>query len=456
MDVTSILFIVIVLIVTNLYYYIKPVHRVSYLLIISAAFIASYQIFFLVYTCIYILFNYWIALAISNNKNSSLFYWVGIFVNLLQLTLFRYLDIFIETTNTLLNVEFFMIPLGISFFTLQGIGYLINIKKGWEKPETKITHFALFILFFPKFLSGPIERSNRFLPQIRTPKEDSIENYFTGLRIFLFGIFKKVIIANGLGNLVTATYSNIDNTNEISVILTYLIQPLYLYFDFSGYSDIAIGISKMFGYNSTINFMRPFFSKNMSMFWQRFHISLSSWFNDYIFKQLNFRLRKLGNISSTICTFVVFSLFGIWHGNTLNFFLLGFLQASIINIEFFTRKLRNKYGKENKPALNWIFVYFFYSFSLILFYSQDLHAFSTFVSKLLSVPNLNLGLINRKEVLFSLAFAILFLIKELLIEKNIRVSLPRTRFLKYSFYYIMAIIIIYKLGSNNSFIYMNF
>ena len=216
----------------------------------------------------------------------------------------------------------------------------VNIKNGWEKPEKDFLYFFQYIIFFPKFLSGPVERSNHFLPQLR--KNINISDLYLadGAKLVLIGYFKKVAIANQLSSYALSVYSFDQAGGCLSWVL-FIIQPLYLYFDFSGYTDIALGISKMFGIDLLPNFQRPFFAENVTTFWKRFHMSLSSWFNDYIFRPTSFKYRRWGIKASLYAMLITWTLFGIWHGAGWNFMFLGFLQAIAI-LRVFTKKIRLK------------------------------------------------------------------------------------------------------------------
>jgi D-alanyl-lipoteichoic acid acyltransferase DltB (MBOAT superfamily) len=269
----------------------------------------------------YAAINYFLGLAIARQSGKILFR-IGIILNISQLFLFKYLSTLISPFLPYLNNDHgflhtlsqIMVPVGISFFTLQGIGYLINISKEWEKPERNIFKFILYILFYPKLMSGPIERSNHFLPQLNQNSPFDQEEVTAGLRIALLGFFKKVVIANQLALFVNHGYENIGSSSSLTLWLLIFTQLIYLYFDFSGYTDIAIGIARTYGLKLSPNFERPLFAENITMFWRRFHMSLSFWFNDYIFKQLSFKYRKWGNLSPAFAVFVTFTLFGIWHG----------------------------------------------------------------------------------------------------------------------------------------------
>ncbi len=266
-----------------IYYLINHRYRVAFLAILSCAFIASFNYLLLPYIILYSLINYYIGIKLPDSKNKLLLYRAGIILNILQLVLLRYATFAIDPFFQLLNSDLqvsklseIIIPIGISYFTLQGIGYLISVKMGWEKPERKFLDFLLYITFFPKFLSGPVERSNHFLPQV---KEDKVfdENQLTiGLRIALIGFLKKIAIANQMAPFVLGTFSDLGSADGSSLWILLLLLPLYLYFDFSGYTDIAIGFAKMFGIDLLPNFNRPFFAENVTTFWKRLHISLAS------------------------------------------------------------------------------------------------------------------------------------------------------------------------------------
>ena len=359
-----------------------------------------------------------------------------------------------------------IVPVGISFFTLQGIGYLINIYKGWEKVENNFIQFYLFIVFYPKFLSGPIERSNRFLPQLKEVHHFNPTAVSEGLRLALFGFFKKIVIANQLGIIVTNAYNNITNYNSLFLLSVIIIQPLYLYFDFSGYTDIAIGIAKAYGLELSPNFNRPFFSKNMTMFWKRFHISLSSWFNDYLYRQISFRYRKWGDKASALGVFVTFTLFGIWHGAGWNFMILGVLQAIAINFEYFTKRQRAWFFSKIPDYLSlWtsrLITYLFYGFSLIFFFSPDISTSGSFIARLFSAEGVYRTGLHRWELIFVSSCILIVMVIELI--KNdfneqfhfAEKSIMKNRSFKLAIYYLMIILVLFFETSNNIFVYQQF
>lgn len=381
-----------------IFYSLNYKYRIGFLTILSFGFIAGYNYYLLFYVVVFALINYLIGIKIPVSKFKIALFRTGIIFNLSQLILLKYasfaIDPVFQAFNSNLQVSRLseiIIPIGISYFTLQGIGYLINIKMGWEKPEKRLLNFLLYIVFFPKFLSGPIERSNHFLPQLNINKPFNEKDVTDGLRIALFGFFKKVAIANQLSPFINSSYTNLNSIDGSLLWVLMLIQPLYLYFDFSGYTDIAIGFAKTFGIDLLPNFNRPFLSENVTTLWRRMHMSLSLWFNDYVFKQVSFRFRRWGKYASVFAVFITFTLFGIFHGAGWNFMFLGFAQALAINYEFFSKKQRRIiFSKLPNSIRIWsgrLFTYLFFSVSHVFFFAPNLNSAFTFFSKLTRISD---------------------------------------------------------------------
>lgn len=406
-----------------IFYLLKGNLKKIFLLLLSCYFITSFSFSLLLYVVVYSIINYFIGIRLSKSTSKSIIYRVGLVINLSQLIILKYSTFALDPVFNAFGSDIVVsklsqviVPIGISYFTLQGIGYITNIKMGWEKAESNLLDFLLYLMYFPKFLSGPVERSNHFLPQIKIDRVFDRQQVTLGLRIALLGFFKKIAIANQLAPFVNSTYMNFDSVDGASLIVLFIIQPLYLYFDFSGYTDIAIGISKTFGIELLPNFNRPFFAENVSTFWKRFHISLSSWFNDYVFRQVSFRRRSWGILASTYAVFLTFTLFGIWHGAGWNFMLLGFLQAVAINFEFFTKKWRLRMFSVLpmffRTWLGRVFTYLFYCISLIFFFSGDLDAAFSFLLKLFTINKSIAAVILNSIPLQTIAFMLILLIWE--------------------------------------------
>jgi D-alanyl-lipoteichoic acid acyltransferase DltB (MBOAT superfamily) len=290
-----------------------------------------------------------------------------------------------------------------------------------------------------------------------------------GLRIALIGFFKKIVIANQLAPYITNAYSDLNSTTGASLWIIFLITPLYLYFDFSGYTNIAIGFARTLGINLLPNFNSPFFAQNVTTFWRRFHISLSSWFNDYIFRQLSFKYRSWGTYASSISVFVTWILFGIWHGAGWNFMILGILQALIINYEFLTKAWRVKLFSGMPNINRWlgrVLTYLFYCLSLVFFFSHDLKSVFAYFSKL-THSNGSLLLDDLSLTPFMLVIYIpVFLLMELIRNdysntfnklSNFWLCTTRTnRYIRWTVYSIMIAVLFVAGGKAQQFVYVNF
>ncbi|MGQ1785727.1 MBOAT family O-acyltransferase [Saccharicrinis sp. GN24d3] len=393
MDIVSLEFVVLIISTALILYMLTPKYKMPYLALLSAGFVAWLSVHLLTYVLIYTLINYYIGIKMPDSGNKKLLFRIGLVINVSQLIVMRYSSFAIDPILHLFNSSFYLntlaeyiVPIGISYFTIQGVGYLFNVKMGWEKPEKNFLHFWVYLSFFPKFISGPIERSNHFLPQLKQTVPFNMDKVTEGMIVMLIGFFKKVAIANQLAPYVQSTFANLDGANGYSLCILLLLLPLYLYFDFSGYTDIAIGGAKMFGIDLLPNFNRPFFAENMTSFWKRFHISLSSWFNDYVFKQTSFRRRKWGIYGAIYAVVLTWVLFGVWHGAGWNFMLLGVLQAIAIVYEYLSRRWRmlvfSKMPGYLRKGIGRVVVYVFYGTSLVFFFSPNLESTILLFSKL--------------------------------------------------------------------------
>lgn len=473
MEIISLTYPLLVIISVFVFYLLNHKYRIGYLAFLSCCFIASYNLYLLYYIIVYSIINYYIGIYLPTAKNKKRIFRIGIIVNLSQLIILKYASFAIDPIFQIFNSNLIIsklseiiVPLGISFFTLQGIGYIINIYMGWEKPEKKFLNFLLYIIFYPKFLSGPVERSNHFLPQLKEIQLFNEEKVTDGLRIALFGFLKKVVIANQLGAIVNNGYSDLGSLSGFNLWILVFIQPLYLYFDFSGYTDIAIGVSKIYGIELLPNFNRPFLSENMTSFWRRFHMSLSLWFNDYMFKQLSFRYRKWGKYAAMFAVLVTFTLFGIWHGAGWNFMVLGFIQALAVIFEFFTKRMRiSIFSKIPGLCRIWtgrIITYLFFGLSLIFFFSPDINTALRFFSGLNNFNNISQIFIFGRFQLLAFFCSIVFLISEILYNdysnnyNKLEKYWINYKFLRLSVYYVLIILIISGLSGNQSFIYQMF
>lgn len=284
---------------------------------------------------------------IEGRARRKLLFAAGIITAFSPLLFFKYSNFIIENMNRIFALTGFqnsvsplklLLPVGISFFTFKLASYLIDVYKGKIKPERHPGKFALYVSFFPQILAGPIERAGNFIPQLEKKVSFDPERISSGLKLILWGLFKKVVIADRLSMLVNRVYdSPADYTGMPLIIATYLF-AFQIFCDFSGYSDMAIGVARILGFTTIENFRRPYFSKSISEFWRRWHISLSSWFRDYVYIPLGGSRTKI--VFWCFNVLVVFLVSGLWHGSYWTFIIWGALHGVYLIAGRFTSKWR--------------------------------------------------------------------------------------------------------------------
>lgn len=263
---------------------------------------------------------------------------VSMCTNLALLGTFKYFNFFVESAESML-MSFGMsqqslvhldivLPVGISFYTFQTMSYSIDIYRGKLKPCNRLLDFALFVAYFPQLVAGPIERASNLLPKIIQPRAVSWDKVYTGVGLICYGMFKKVVIADGVSASVLSIYGSTGTVSWIDILAATFLFAIQIYCDFSGYSDIARGVSRLLGIDLMRNFKLPYFSRDPSEFWQRWHISLSSWLRDYLYISLG------GNRGGTLMTYrnllLTMLLGGLWHGAAWNFVLWGAYQGGLL------------------------------------------------------------------------------------------------------------------------------
>jgi alginate O-acetyltransferase complex protein AlgI len=267
----------------------------------------------------------------SESGKRKLILWLGVLLNLAVLAVIRYLSVLFKALPAIfspwINLPTIMISIGVSFYVFQAISYLIDIYYEDQHAELHFGYFALYISFFPKLLQGPIERASKLLPQLNNPKALNDEMIRSALLLFAWGLFKKVVIADRLSILVGAVYDHLPEFTGISLGLATFYYALQIYCDFSGYTDMAIGIARLLGINLTCNFNKPYFAVSIADFWRRWHISFSTWIFDYIFKPIQMNLRQWKIWANPIALMITFFLSGIWHGASWGFVIWGLIHG---------------------------------------------------------------------------------------------------------------------------------
>lgn len=320
-----------------IYYILRGYLRNLWLLFVSLIFFAWSQPGYLIIMLASIVINYLSAIVVSKFR----YRWIlalSIAVNLLLLFYYKYYDFFIDSINHVLKTSIplpgIILPIGISFFSFQGMSYVIDVFRGSVKVQKNPLNVALYIALFPQLVAGPIVRYSDIEKEILA-RSESLELFSEGISRFIIGLGKKTLIANTMAEIVDDIWkAGIDNNTVVIAWIGSIAYSLQIFFDFSGYSDMAIGIGKMFGFHFNENFDRPYISKSITEFWRRWHMSLSSWFRDYVYIPLGGNRRHLyRNL------IIVFLLTGLWHGASWTFVIWGAWNALFIVIE---RALKSK------------------------------------------------------------------------------------------------------------------
>lgn len=380
---TSIIYFIF-LIITFAVFYIVPVKYRNYLLIAASLFFYMYvKLSYALIIISIIISNYLLAIKIgeiNDKKLKTRYLYLSLIINLGILVYFKYWNFIIDnisffTSNNILGNNLLLseviLPLGLSYYIFQTIGYILDVYRGSLKAEKDFSRFSLFTLFFPKLLVGPIERAKNLLPQLASDHTFKKDNIVEGCRLIAWGLFKKIVVADRISMYVDAVYSNLQHHNSTTFYFATFLYPFQVYADFSGYTDIALGSAKLFGINLMDNFKRPLFAKNVSDFWRRWHISLSSWVNDYIFNPIVFKRRDWGNMGVAYALLISFIVIGVWHGATWNFVLFGILQATALIYDLFTKNNRKKISRRipgyiyNNISI--FLTFLFFTFSLVVF-----------------------------------------------------------------------------------------
>lgn len=281
--------------------------------------------------------DYFTGIKMEEAKNLSIkrnWFRLSVIINLGVLGVFKYYNFFSESFSQALSicgisVSFWtlkvILPVGISFYTFHGLSYVVDVYKSRIKAERNYIDYALFVSFFPLLVAGPIERATHLLPQIKKPRNFNSAKAINGLHQIIWGLFKKVVIADSCAQYSNAIFGNYESMNSISLLLGAFYFSFQIYGDFSGYSDIALGTAKLFGIDLLRNFNYPYFSRDIAEFWRRWHISLSSWFRDYLYIPLGGS--KVSLKKRIRNTFIIFIVSGFWHGSNWTFIFWGALNA---------------------------------------------------------------------------------------------------------------------------------
>ncbi len=412
----------------------------------------------------------------ENRLIRRLFLILSLCSNLGLLFLFKYYTFFSQSLLALFdqfNIFYdlpafdFLLPVGISFYTFQTLSYTIDVYRGKRKAEKHLGIFALYVAFFPQLVAGPIERSTRLLPQLFEKKKFDYQRVSDGLKLMLWGFFKKVVIADRLAIMVDTVYNQPHEYSGIPLLVATWFFAFQIYCDFSGYSDIAIGAAQVMGYNLMDNFKRPYFSKNISEFWKRWHISLSSWFKDYLYVSIGGNRVKKWRWYSNLM--IVFLVSGLWHGADWTFVIWGGLHGAYLIFSILTTKMRYRlislFRLHDHPfCLKCIQVFTTFHlvlFGWIFFRANNLFDALYIVKNIFKGPNWHhytIGL-NQSEFVIAL-LSILFMESVHLMQRHRRMRRflnNKPKALRWSIYIVVLIsILMFGVFSNQEFIYFQF
>ena len=374
-------------VVTLMYFLLPHKYRWLHLLLASCYFYMSFVPVYILILFATIIVDYFAALLIHNasaKKRKWLFVFTVV-INVLILCVFKYYNFFVENANTILDsigykrfdLPFLdiLLPLGLSFHTFQALSYVIEVKRGNVKPEKHFGIYALYVMFYPQLVAGPIERPQNMLHQFHEEKRFDSTRVLIGIKIMLWGFVKKIVIADRLALYVNEIHGHPAHANSPQLWLAiFVFFPVQLYCDFSGYSSIALGSAKVMGFELMDNFKRPFSSLTTSEFWNRWHISLSTWLRDYIYQPLVIYFRNYGKWSVVIGLMITFIISGVWHGAGWKFIIYGIMQGSIITAEFLLGIKTTKLAKSSKGRfLGRVTTIGLWALSLVFFRAEGLH-----------------------------------------------------------------------------------
>jgi len=411
----------------------------------------------------------------QNLNKRKMLLWISILVNLGFLGFFKYYNFFLD--NFVSAFSFFgneinanslniILPVGISFYTFQTLSYTIDVYKKRLKPTKDFISFAAFVSFFPQLVAGPIERATNLLPQMLSKRKFEYHNAVDGMRQILWGLFKKIVIADNC-----ATYANyiFDNSSDLSgstLVLGAIFFTFQIYGDFSGYSDIAIGTSRLFGFNLMQNFAFPYFSRDIAEFWRRWHISLSTWFRDYLYIPLGGS--RGGTWMKVRNTFIIFIVSGFWHGANWTFVIWGALNALYFLPLLLTKRNRqnmevvaeNSYLPSLKEFFQMTLTFGLTVIAWVFFRANNIgHAVDylgeIFSGSVFSIPYYE-GIGYAR---FLIPLLLFFILIEWVGRRN-HFALERMflgpRFFKWGFYLILLGLVFYYGGNKQEFIYFQF
>jgi len=466
----SLQFLFFFIIVTISYWYLPHRFRWLLLLLTSCYFYMAFVPVYILILGFTIVIDYFAGIyleKIENQSTKKIFLIISLIANIGVLAVFKYynfinfnIDFILQQfdSNTPFSYLKILLPIGLSFHTFQAMSYTIEVYRGHQKAEKHFGIYALYVMFYPQLVAGPIERPQNVLWQFHKELSFDYELMKSGLMQMAFGLFKKVVIADRLAILVDDVYADPSSKTGATVVLATIFYSFQIYCDFSGYSDIGIGAARTMGFHLMDNFKSPYLSKSISEFWSRWHISLSTWFRDYLYIPLGGN--RVSKLRWYVNLMIVFLISGLWHGASWAFIIWGSLHGvyNIVGI------IKNKWLEANGYLQNdnlslkitdIVITFLLVSFAWIFFRAPDLKTVQLIIHQIqqISFTDTFNATMNSTEIIFSIALIVLLLLKEKLIP-----IIQTTNNFRFYALFILIMLSSYFFGvfSNNQFIYFQF
>ncbi len=466
--------------VTILFFISPHSYRWFILLVASCVFYSAFIPIYLFVLFFTILVDYIAGLYIEKSTGilKRIYLIISLVCNLGILVYFKYYNFFIGSLNELfsfINLSYniklisIILPIGLSFHTFQAMSYTIEVYRGNQRAERHFGYYALYVMFYPQLVAGPIERPQNILHQFHIEKFFEYPKVISGLKLMLWGLFKKVVIADRISVLTDLTYSSPHSHSSLALLLSIILFSFQIYCDFSGYSDIAIGCARVMGFDLMKNFNNPYSSSNISQFWSKWHISLSTWFRDYLYIPLG------GNKKSSLITYrnilIVFLLSGLWHGANYTFLIWGGIHGFILII--YNAFIRN--SELNKMLLRYnaykvmsqIFTFSLVSIAWVFFRANNLsdalyilnsipEGFLTLMTSIINFRISNPIPVSNSVILISITFILLMQFFEMY-KSSIVKYLSGNLYYRWIFYYLIVFtILFFGVFEDRQFIYFQF
>jgi alginate O-acetyltransferase complex protein AlgI len=462
--------------VTFFYFALPHKYRWWLLLASSCLFYAWFKVEYLLILVFTIIVDYFAGLWIEKSKGLRR-KWaliISIIANVGVLVYFKYADFLIGSANSILTRTGYepfdllniLLPIGLSFHTFQAMSYTIEVYRGRVPAEHNIFRYALYVMFYPQLVAGPIERPQNVIYQFYEEHTLNIPRMISGLRLMLWGLFKKVVIADRLAVFVDLVYDNPQGYSGFPIIIATFFFGIQIFCDFSGYTDIGLGAARIMGFDLMKNFERPYFSKSIAEFWRRWHISLSSWFRDYVYIPLGGN--RVSNARRYFNLFFVFMLSGLWHGASWNFVIWGSLHGIYLVVGQLTQTIQNKIiafvgGSAIQKIIHASLVFLLVNLAWVFFRARSLRDSVYLIKGMLKPASHSLSetiqLIGMKELIVA-TLAIILMERVHWMQRNVDFGQwfdKKPKWLRWSAYYLLlGSILFFAVYSNTQFIYFQF